>query len=151
MAKIDLSVEIAASPNRVAVFFVPQRMTYWYGVEMGAEFEVQGGATDFAVGQKVRITGRLGKREMSLTPVVTRYQFGRFLEWRFVDGYGVSGKQCWEIEEIDTQSRVTVHDEYRMPGRLGRLADWVFTRFAVRQRDREHLTRLKRLAEGLQG
>ncbi len=149
MAKLELSVEIAAPPDRVAVFFVPQRMVYWYGVEMGAEFEVQNGAADFAVGQKIRIAGQLGTRNVSLTPIVTRYEFGRLLEWRFVDAYGVTGKQCWEIAATQRGARVTVQDEYQMPGRLGRVVDLIFTRFAVRRRAREHLLRLKRLAEGV--
>lgn len=149
MAKIELSVEIAAPPSRVAVFFVPQRMVYWYGAEAGAEFEVQGGAADFAVGQKLRISGWLGKRDVSLTPVITQYEFGRLLEWRFVDAYGVRGTQRWEIEVQPAGSRVTARDEYQLPGRSGWLLDWTFTRFAVRQRDRNHLRRLKQLAEGV--
>src|SRR2546422_8584684 len=82
MAKLEFSIEIAAPADRVAVFFVPQRMPYWYGAEMEAEFEVQDGAADFAVGQKVRVSGRVGKKEVSLTAVVTRFEFGRALEWR---------------------------------------------------------------------
>lgn len=149
MTKVELCIEIAAPPNRVAVFFVPQRMTYWYGADVGAEFEVQGGDADFAVGQKLRVRGRLGKRDVWLTPVITRYEFGRLLEWRFVDAYGVTGKQRWEIEARPKGSRVAVHDEYQMPSRMGWFVDQIFMRFAVRQRDREHLVRLKRLAEGV--
>ncbi|HXN22628.1 MAG TPA: SRPBCC family protein [Candidatus Dormibacteraeota bacterium] len=147
MANLKLSVEIAAPPDRVAVFFVPQRMAYWYGAEIEAEFEVRGGAADFAVGQKLRIAGWLGNRQISLTPVITAHEFGRFLEWRFVDAYGVKGRQRWEIEATPTGARVTMLDEYKMPGRFAWFADWLFTRFAARQRDREHLARLKRLAE----
>jgi len=147
MAKLEFSIEIAAPADRVAVFFVPQRMPYWYGAEMEAEFEVQGGAADFAVGQKVRVSGRVGKKEVSLTLVVTRFEFGRALEWRFADRFGVKGLQRWEITPSATGTRVTLKDEYELPGRLGRLADWLFTRYAVRGRDRDYLTRLKRLAE----
>src|SRR5260370_16063578 len=82
MAKLEFSIEIAVPADRVAVFFVPQRMPYWYGAEMEAEFEVQGGAADFAVGQKVRVSGRVGKREVALTAVVTRFEFCRALGWR---------------------------------------------------------------------
>jgi hypothetical protein len=149
MGTIELSVEIAAPPGRVAVFFVPQRMIYWYGVEMKAEFELQGGCADFAVGQKLRISGWLGEREVSLTPVITRYEFGRLLEWRFADGYGVKGEQSWEIAATPAGARVIMRDKYQMPGRFARFGDWIFTRFAVRQRDRQHLARLKRLAEGI--
>lgn len=148
MAKLKLSVEIGAPPDRVVVFFVPQRMAYWYGAEMGAEFQVQGGATDFAVGQKLRISGHLGNKEVCLTPVITCHEFGRLLEWRFVDAYGVKGKQCWAIEATPTATRVKMLDEYEMPGRLGWLIDLLFARFAVQQRDRHYLARLKNLAEG---
>ncbi len=147
MAKLEFSIEITAPADRVAVFFVPQRMPYWYGAEMEAEFEVQGGAADFAVGQKVRVSGRVGKKEVSLTAVVTRFEFGRALEWRFADRFGVKGLQRWEIAASATGTRVILKDEYELPGRLGRLADWLFTRHAVRGRDRDYLARLKRLAE----
>ncbi len=147
MAKLDFSVEITAPPDRVAVFFVPQRMPYWYGAEMEAEFEVQGGALDFALGQKLRITGHLGKKEVSLTLVITRFEFGRILEWRFADRFGVSGLQCWELAPTENGTRVILRDEYQVPGRLGRLVDWLFTCHAVRARDQSHLARLKRLAE----
>lgn len=147
MAKLELSVAISSPPDRVAVFFVPQRMPYWYGAEMQAEFEVQGGAADFAAGQKVRIAGHLRKKEMSLTAVVTKFDFGRVLEWRFTDRFGVKGLQRWEIAHSETGTRVALRDEYEFPDRLGRITDWLFTRHAVRARDLEHLSRLKRLAE----
>ena len=147
MAKLEFSIEIAAPADRVAVFFVPQRMPYWYGSEMEAEFEVQDGAADFAVGQKVRVSGRVGKKEVSLTAVITRFEFGRALEWRFADRFGVKGLQRWEIMPSATGTRVILKDEYELPGRLGRLADWLFTRHAVRRRDRGYMARLKRLAE----
>ena len=82
MARLEFEQRIAATPALVAAFFVPQRMPYWYAHEMKAEFEILGGASDFAAGQKVRITGRLGSREVTLTAVVTRYEFGRDLEWQ---------------------------------------------------------------------
>src|SRR2546427_8342196 len=108
MAKLEFSVEIAAPADRVAVFFVPQRMPYWYGAEMEAEFEVQGGAADFAVGQKVRVSGRVGKKELSLTLVITRFEFGRALEWRFVDRLCVNGLQRCGIAPCGTVARVTL-------------------------------------------
>ena len=76
MARIETSVQIAAPAEVVFAFFVPQRMPYWYGADMHASFEVQDGASDFAVAQKVHITGNLGKREVSHTAVVTALQAG---------------------------------------------------------------------------
>jgi uncharacterized protein YndB with AHSA1/START domain len=147
MAQLEFSVQIAAPPDRVFVFFVPQRMPYWYGLETESCFEVQGGAEEFQAGQKVRITGRLGRREVSLTAVVTEYRWGRALEWRFRDAYGVRGLQRWEIEPAGVGTRVRLRDEYELPGRLGRIADWLLTRHAVAGRDRRDLARLKKLAE----
>ncbi len=147
MARLEFTVEMAAPPDRVFAFFVPQRMPYWYGAEMESRFEVQGGATEFAVGLKVRITGRLGKKEVSHTAVVTRHEWGRLLEWRFLDAYGVRGLQRWELEPTPSGTRVRLRDEYELPGRLGRLADWLLTRHAVARRDRSELARLKKLAE----
>ena len=83
MATIEIEERIAESRALVGAFLVPQRMPYWYGAEMNCEFEVLGGAADFEIGQKVRITGRLGSREISLTATVTQFEFGRLLEWRF--------------------------------------------------------------------
>jgi len=154
MARLALSVEIAAPLERVAAFFVPQRMPYWYGVEMESCFEVQGGAVDFCAGQKVRISGKLGRREVSLTAVVTEYREQRVLEWRFRDAYGVRGLQRWELDPSPIPSRaeavatrVRLRDEYELPGRMGRIFDWLLTRHAVARRDRDDLARLKALAE----
>lgn len=147
VAKLSFAIEIAAPKDRVAVFFVPQRMPYWYGAEMQAEFAVLGGASDFAPGQKMQIHGKLGKREVSLTAVVAEYSFGCLLEWRFQDAYGVRGMQRWEIEPAGEGCVVRMRDEYELPGPTGRLMDWFLTRHAVRRRDLAHLERLRRLAE----
>ena len=165
MAKLEFSVEVAAPVDRVFVFFVPQRMVYWYAAEMQAEFEVQDGAVEFAVGQKVRITGRLAGREVSLTAVVTRYEWLRALAWRFQDAFGVRGMQSWELEPMHgtvasqagetpagtsapaLYTRVTMRDEYDLPGWFGRLWDWLLMRHAIARRDRAALALLRRLAE----
>ena len=147
MAKIETSVQIAAPAELVFAFFVPQRMPYWYGYEMKAEFEILGGASDFASGQKVRIAGKLGAQGVSLTAVVTRYEFGRTLEWQFQDQYGVKGKQSWEIAPQNEAAIVHMRDEYEIPGRIARIADALITRHAVARRDRGWLARLARLAE----
>ncbi len=148
MARLSFTIEIAAPTDRVAVFFVPQRMPYWYGAEMQAEFAVLGGAADFALGQKVQIRGKLGRREVSLTAVVTEHSFGRVLEWRFQDAYGVRGMQRWELEPAAGGCVVRMRDEYELPGPTGRLFDWLLTRHGVKRRDLEYLERLRRLAEG---
>ena len=154
MAKLEFTMEIAAPPDRVFAFFAPQRMPYWYGAEMESRFEVQGGAAEFEVGLKVRITGRLGPREVSHTAVVTGHEWGRLLEWRFQDAYGVRGLQHWELEPAPTPSgsatagtRVRLRDHYELPGRLGKLIDALWMKRNVARRDRLHLDRLKRLAE----
>ena len=147
MAHLEFSRDFSVAPNEVFVFFVPQRMPLWYGTEMNSHFEVQRGASDFAVGQKVQITGKLGKREVSLTVVITAYRWGKLLEWQFQDSYGVRGLQRWELESMPAGTRVRMRDSYQMPGLAGRLIDAAFTRFAVAQRDRTWLDRLQRLAE----
>jgi len=147
MARLEFEQRIAATPALVAAFFVPQRMPYWYGHEMKAEFEILGGASDFAAGQKVRITGRLGAREVALTAVLTRYEFGGALEWQFQDQYGVKGRQFWEIAPQGDAALVLMRDEYEMPGGFARVVDALLTRHAVARRDRSWLARLARLAE----
>src|ERR1700719_2421834 len=104
MAQIETSVQIAAPAEVVFAFFVPQRMPYWYGAEMEACLEIQGGASDFAVAQKVRVTGHLGKREVSHIAVVTAMRPARLFEWRFEDRYGVKGLERWELEPVHTPS-----------------------------------------------
>ena len=99
MGSLHLQVEIAAPRDRVFVFFVPQRMPLWYAPEMETEFEVAGGESDFRAGQKVRISGRLGSREVSLVAVVQRYEWLHALEWDFQDAYGVRGRQIWEVDD----------------------------------------------------
>jgi uncharacterized membrane protein len=154
MAKIETSIQVTAPAELVFAFFVPQRMPYWYGADMDSCLEVQGGASDFAVAQKVRVTGHLGKREVSHTAVVTAFQQARLLEWRFEDRYGVKGKERWEIDRMDTPSSVgapttlvRMRSEYTMPGALGKAMDWLVTRHAVARRNQEYLARLKRYAE----
>jgi len=147
MADLQLSTEIATTPNEIFVFFVPQRMPLWYGTEMDAKFEVQGGAADFGVGQKVRISGVLGGRDVALTVVITGYEWERLLEWQFQDSYGVRGMQRWEVEGAAGKTTLRMRDSYRMPSGFGRVFDRIFTRFAVTQRDRAWLDRLQHLAE----
>jgi Polyketide cyclase / dehydrase and lipid transport len=147
MADLTLSLDIAVPPNEIFVFFVPQRMPHWYGTEMNAKFEVQGGAPDFAVGQKVRITGDLSSYEVILTAVITAYEWERLLEWQFQDSYGVRGKQRWELQGIAGKTQLSMRDSYQMPSAFGRFFDKIFTRFAVAQRDRAWLARLQQLAE----
>ena len=154
MARIETSVQIAAPAEVVFAFFVPQRMPYWYGADMHACFEVQDGASDFAVGQKVHITGNLGRREVSHTAVVTALQQARLFEWRFSDRYGVKGLERWELERLDASSPerppktvVRMRSDYTMPGSLGEAMDWLVTRHAVAHRNQNYLARLKRYAE----
>jgi hypothetical protein len=147
MASLEFQQRIAASPALVAAFFVPQRMPYWYGAEMKSEFEILGGASDFAAGQKIRITGKLGSREVALTSVVTNFEFGRVLEWKFQDQFGVKGSQAWAIEPEGDGTVVKMRDCYEMPGAFGRAFDCIITRHGVARRDRDWLARLQRLAE----
>jgi uncharacterized membrane protein len=154
MARIDTSVEIAAPAEVVFAFFVPQRMPYWYGADMQACFEVQDGASDFAIAQKVHIAGNLGKREVAHTVVVTALQQARLFEWRFSDRYGVKGLERWELERVDAPAStrppktvVRMRSDYTMPGLLGKAMDWLLTRHAVERRNQKYLARLKRYAE----
>ena len=154
MARIETLVEIVAPAEVVFAFFVPQRMPYWYGADMRACFEVQDGASDFAVAQKVQITGNLGKREVSHTAVVTVLQQARVFEWRFNDRYGVKGLERWELERFAALSAqspaktiVRMRSDYTMPGLVGRAMDWLMTRHAVARRNQDYLARLKRYAE----
>ena len=154
MAQIETSIQIAAPAELVFAFFVPQRLPYWYGAEMEACIEVQGGASDFAVAQKVRVTGHLGSREVSHTAVVTAFHQARLFEWRFEDRYGVKGMERWELERVNAPPSVAMpltdvrmRSDYVLPGMLGRAMDWLVTRHAVTRRNQDYLLRLKRLAE----
>jgi uncharacterized protein YndB with AHSA1/START domain len=151
MTIVDQSIEIAAPPNEVFVFFVPQRMPYWYGAEMDSRLEVAGGDPDFRVGQKVRISGhfkgRFSEKEIAHTIVVTRYETPRSLEWRFQDPYGVRGLERWELAPTPAGTRVTMRSEYEMPGSFARAIDWLITRHAVASRNGDYLARLRKLAE----
>jgi len=147
MANLEFTRDFSVPPKEVFVFFVPQRMPLWYGVEMDSHFEVQGGASDFGVGQKVRITGKFGTREVALTVVITEYEWERALEWQFQDTFGVRGLQRWELDAVAGGTRLRMRDSYGIPSVFGRFFDFAFTRFAVAQRDRAWLDRLQRLAE----
>jgi uncharacterized protein YndB with AHSA1/START domain len=154
MAKVELARPISVPPEHVFAFFVPQRMPYWYGPEMQSCFEVQDGAADFSVGLKVRISGQLRQQAVSLTAVVTAFAYARLLEWRFADAFGVRGLERWELERVpgttksvSDSTRLRFISQYEMPGRFGRLMDWLWTRRAVTERNHDYLERLTRLAE----
>jgi len=162
MGILHLNVEIAAPRDRVFVFFVPQRMPLWYAPEMETQFEVTGGEPDFRTGQKVRISGRLGGREVALVAVVQRYEWMHSLDWEFQDAYGVRGRQMWQVDDapgiggpgkrpvpVPTGTRVAMHEWYTFPGRMGRWLDPILMRPSIRARDKRMLAKLKMLAEGL--
>ena len=147
MARIELATQISTAPNEIFVFFVPQRMPLWYGTEMNAHFEVQSGAPDFAVGQKVRITGKLQSHDVALTVVITAYQWEHHLEWQFQDSYGVRGMQRWDLQPEGNATKLSMRDEYVVPSKLGKILDRFITSRAVKLRDQSWLDRLKRFAE----
>jgi uncharacterized protein YndB with AHSA1/START domain len=147
VAELEFEIEIAAPPQLVFAFFVPQRMPYWYSPEMKSCIEVQGGAAEFAAAQKLCIVGQIGKRQVMLTAIVLRCEWGRLLEWRFEDPYGVQGSQSWELSATAHGTHLRMRDAYELPGRFGRILDRLFTRHAVAHRDRRNLARLKRLVE----
>jgi hypothetical protein len=147
MARIELATKISTTANEIFVFFVPQRMPLWYGAEMNAHFEVQSGAPDFAMGQKVHITGKLQHHDVAITVVVTAYEWERHLEWQFQDSYGVRGMQRWDLQPLEGATRLTMRDEYQMPTKLGKILDRLITQRAVKLRDQSWLDRLKRFAE----
>jgi hypothetical protein len=147
MSRIELAAQISTTPNEIFVFFVPQRMPHWYGTEMNARFEVQGGAPDFAVGQKIRITGTLQNYELTLTMVITAYEWEHHLEWQFQDSYGVRGMQRWDLQPEGSETNLIMRDEYTMPTTLGKILDRFITQRAVKLRDQSWLDRLKRFAE----
>ena len=127
MTKIVLTRMVAAPPEDVFVFFVPQRMPHWYGPEMRSSFEMQRGECEFRAGSQVRISGTLASRTFAHTAVVTAFEKGRIFEWRFEDAYGVRGSERWEIEPLGDSSgaQAMIHftNEYEIPGRIGRVID----------------------------
>jgi uncharacterized protein YndB with AHSA1/START domain len=151
MTRIVLNQIVAAPPEDVFVFFVPQRMPHWYGPEMRSSFETQGCGSDFRAGSKVCISGRMANRIFSHTAIVTAFEKPRLFEWRFEDSYGVRGTERWELERLPksagAQTMIRFTDEYKIPGRFGRLIDWLLTRHALARRNRGYLDRLARLAE----
>lgn len=149
MTRIESSIEISAPPNEVSVFFVPGRMAYWYGKEMDAEIRALGCGSDFACSQIVQIAGKIRAREVAHTAIVTAYEWGKLLEWRFKDSYGVRGIERWEVQPGSgvNSIRVVMISEYEMPGTFARAVDWLITRRAIARRNREYLARLKKLAE----
>ena len=62
--RIVLTRRVAVPPQDVFVFFVPQRMPYWYGPEMRASFETQGCGSEFRAGSTVRISATMAKQNL---------------------------------------------------------------------------------------
>jgi hypothetical protein len=151
MTRIETQARIGVPPRHLFAFFVPQRMGYWYGPQTHTEFEVSDGAAEFGVAQKVRISGRLARREVSHTAVVTECRWGETLEWRFEDRSGLRGTERWDFEPVETDGApgtlVRMRSDYEFSGFVARAVNWVLTRHAVARRNRDFLARLKRLAE----
>src|ERR1700733_14359774 len=147
MARIELATQISTAANEIFVFFVPQRMPLWYGAEMNAHFEVQAGAPDFAVGQKVRITGKLQRHDVALTVVVTAYEWEQHLEWQFQDSYGVRGMQRWDLQPEASETKVIMRDEYVMPTTPGKTLDPLIPTPAENPRDHSCPDRQNRFAD----
>ena len=80
MSRIVLTQIVAAPPEDIFVFFVPQRMPHWYGPEMRSSFDTQGCRSEFRAGSKVRISGSLAKRRVVLSGLLRTVvgQFGFF-------------------------------------------------------------------------
>jgi hypothetical protein len=86
-------------------------------------FEVQDGSAEFALGLKVRISGRLAGHSVSHTAVVTAFEPARLLEWSFHDAHGVRGLERWQIEaaptgppEASDHTVVRFLSQYELPG-----------------------------------
>lgn len=152
MTGLDFSVTVNAPVERVAAFFVPQRMPLWFGPEMETELEVSGGAPDFSAGQKIRITSHIGRKAFSLTTVVMRFEWCRLLEWRFQDHYGIKGLQRWELaRSADGGTLVRMRDEFSLPwqGWFPQIWERVVMKRSVAARDRMHLGNLKKISEAV--
>ena len=95
-------------------------------------FEVQNGAADFSPGLKVRITGRLAGRMVSLSAVVREYEDPRACSrWAFEDDYGVSGVERWELVPENGCTAVRFTSRYHSAGLLGRVFDSSCSRAAL--------------------
>lgn len=116
---------------------------------MDAEIRALGCGPDFVLAQIVQIAGRIRDREVAHTAVVTKFDWGKLLEWRFKDSYGVRGVERWELmpSAAENAALVKMTSEYEMPGAFARAVDWLITRRALARRNREYLARLKKLAE----
>ncbi|MGB6430113.1 MAG: SRPBCC family protein [Candidatus Acidiferrales bacterium] len=151
MTRIETQVHVALSPRRLFAYFIPQRIGYWYGPNTQTEFEVSDGAAEFAVAQKVRISGRIGRRQVSHTAVVTECRWGETLEWRFEDRSGLRGTERWDFEPVEIGGTpgtlLRMRSDYEFTGFVARAVNWILTRHAVARRNRDFLKRLKRLAE----
>ena len=101
----------------------------------------------FLAGLKVRITGRLAGKMVSLTAVVREYERPRLLEWAFEDDYGVSGVERWELAPENGRTAVCFSSRYQTSGMLVRILNSLLTRRALARRHADYLARLARLVE----
>src|SRR5260370_15612044 len=93
MSRIVLTQVVAAPSEDVFVFFVPQRMSHWYGREMRSSFETQGCGSEFRAGSQVRISGTLANRAFSHTAVGTAFPRPRLFGWRFGNSHWVRRRE----------------------------------------------------------
>lgn len=153
MSRIELSVEIEASPEEVFRYFTVEKMPLWYGAETGTTMLTCHGR-GFRRGTVVQLSGRAFGREQACPAVVTEYEDGRLLAFKTVSR-NMAAEISWKLEPAGDsgrnarteRTRVTMIDHFELPNPIGRLFDRIFVGPVMRANDRRFLQNLKRLAE----
>ncbi len=156
MSRIEVSVEIKASPEKVFGYFTIEKMPLWYGAEAGTRMLTCHGR-DFRRGTVVQFSGRIFGRDQAYGALVTDYQPNRSLAFQTVNR-DVAAEIAWKLEPVGavsegpagahTRTRVTMVDHFHLPGNpIGWLFDRLLVAPMMRANDRRFMQNLKRLAE----
>jgi uncharacterized protein YndB with AHSA1/START domain len=146
MAPIVSSIEIARPPEEVFQYVTdPSRLPEWQG--SAVEARVEGGGPS-AVGSRVVVTRRVGRRERKMTTEVTSHAPPRTWAGRGIDG-PVRGFFSGTVEPLDdgARSRVMIELDFEGHG-IGKLLVPLVVRRQVQKEMPRNMQTLKERLEG---
>jgi uncharacterized protein YndB with AHSA1/START domain len=146
VAPIKHSVEIARSPEDAFAYITdPSRFTEWQDAVVSAHPEGEGPP---AVGSRLRLTRRTGRREQTFTTELTEYDPPRRYAFRGVDGpIRPVGKGTIEPAGDGTRSRFTFEIDFEGKG-FGKVLVPLVRRQARREVPETHRKLKERLESG---
>ena len=119
MTKIEKSIEIKASPEKVWPMITWDRIPEWYDPYKKVEWTSK---DKYTVGSTVHITGELAGSKAEMDAETTEYKENEKVAWRTTGGMKGTGYAA--LSPTETGTKVTIIMDYELPySVLGKLID----------------------------